>query len=110
VNLDRRIAEAYEAGGTLASVATALGISPTRVRNALMRMGVPRRRPGPEVGLVNPELEARDKAISEDYVAGATLRQIARARGLSRARILQILQKRGIERRPPKRRNAGGQP
>lgn len=49
------------------------------------------RRPGPEKEARKPELRARNQRIRSDRILGASLRELAKRHGLSKARVRQIV-------------------
>lgn len=103
------IAERYSAGLTYRQIAEAEGLTINQVRGVVIDSGVtPRPRgAGYKKGLLDdPERAAK---IGERYNSGETLQAIGESYGLSRERVRQILDKLGIERRhPPKREKPVG--
>lgn len=81
-------------------IARELGVTPTRVRNALERAGIARRRPPQYTALalgVKWPAEQQEQAIAL-YRRGLSSRAVARELGLPRQWVFRLLKRRGLTR------------
>ena len=97
------LAERYIAGATYKQIADEEGLSISSVRAVILDSGVtPRPRGAPRQA--RPKDRVREAQIIARYTAGETLQQIADDIGVSRQRVCQIMDKAGVSRRHPVRR------
>ena len=92
------IARRYQAGESLAEIGAAMGASDTRVRNAMVRVGIPTR-PGPRpAGERRGPLHRLDvDGIRRRREAGETIKGIARAISASDSGVGRAIKRWGIE-------------
>jgi len=100
----QEIAETYQSGLSLENTAQKHGCTIGTVRNALRTLGIEARPPGEaqKIGMSHRDDErfTRMKAMRDE---GATLEKIATEFGITRERVRQIMNKRGVDttKRPP---------
>ncbi len=83
-----------------AQIARELGITQTRVRDALKRAGIPRRGPAEHTVLSRGaqwSVEQQEQAIAL-YLSGLSSRAVARELGLPRQWVFRLLKRRGLAR------------
>jgi transposase len=96
-----RLVEAYTAGIATPSIASMFGVSAQHVSRVAIAHGAERRRPGlpgRSRRLDGPDVNA---SLADAYRRGASIRELARDRGVSTATVWQALAGAGVPRRPP---------
>lgn len=94
VEIERR----YLAGETIQVIAVSLGMSYSLARSILKERSVPIRSPGKRIR----DNEVRNAEFEQRYLAGESMQEIGESLGITRERVRQILEKRGVQSRPAK--------
>ena len=99
---EQEVARRYEAGETTRELAEAFGCSTRPIFGALRKHGTKMRKGGAQPGAPSHNRRftpAQDQEVAAEYAAGAAIRTIAEAHGVSPAAVHGALKRAGMERR-----------
>jgi hypothetical protein len=107
-DLSSSIIRAYRSGHSLRQIGSRIGLSPTGVRNILVRAGEPRRPKGACPKQRTRAEVAKAKAVCAAYRAGRSMRGISHDLGICTTAVWNILVREGEPRRSHSPRSTAG--